>query len=181
MILRPLRSGVFLAVLLQLGCAHLRAGDVVKFPDKQDTLLCTTNGNCSVRVFARIGPNQACEVMPEFETVRVSPGKTPNMRWDIESIDTGHRYKYRFEFRPTEQPPVYGIQIRNNTAQDFDTPSFGRDAQGREDKAKFTWMNKHMRALPLLPFDYDIKVERSLRDQDNWSRCTPLDPRIVNE
>lgn len=166
-------SASIIAALLATGCAPMIVTfNVVDFPKKEPLKPCDTNGNCPMQIYARTNAKDECEVMPEFDTVRVGVGYTPNMRWEIEPLDTDGKYEFRFKSS--------GIVISGNTPADFSGGGFG-SSHGREDKAKFTWKNNHGRSLPTAPFDYEINVERSLADKDAWSPCTRVDPKIVNE
>lgn len=183
MAIQLLRLSALLSVLLQLGCAsggaHVKT--VYEFPPKLDTLPCDSNGNCKVVVYVRVTASDKCEAMAEYATVKVMAGKTPKMRWDIEPREPGHVYDYRFAFEPTSHPPVYGIEIVNNTPLDFDAPGYERTFFGKDDKTKFKWDNKHGRSLPHDPFSYNLHVQRSPHNQEVWSDCTPIDPKIIND
>jgi hypothetical protein len=179
---------VLAAALLLAGCAGAPgggAGVLVSFPAKKPELRCDSNGVCSIKVYARIAPGGGCEVMPEYEDVRIGkhpqtgePFK-PKMRWKIDSIDPGHAYDYRFAFRPADTPPVYGIEIHgNNPTVDFDKPGHDVNGRGVRDVTTFKWDNKHGR--PYL-FHYDLNVERSPHNQDTWSACARVDPKMYND
>jgi hypothetical protein len=145
MAIQLLRLSALLSVLLQLGCTSggAQVKTVYEFPPKRDTLECNNDGNCAVVVHVRVTASDKCEAMAEYKTVTVKAGKTPKMRWDIEPLEPGHVYDYRFAFEPTLHPPVYGIEIVNNTPSDFDAPGYEKTFFGKDDKTKFKWDNKH--------------------------------------
>ena len=141
------------------------------------TLECV--GNCKIDVFARINADGRCEVLPEYDAVRVPARKTPKMTWRIESLMPAKTHDFRFEFDPATTPPRYGIEIlRNDPSKDFDDPGYDKDFIFFPNKMKFKWQNKHERPGT---FDYNIVVSSSPRDKDTWSPCKPLDPRIIND
>jgi hypothetical protein len=172
MSVRPLRLLVLAAILSQLGCAQrpIDVRIVTPFPSKKSILPCDSNDSCKMKVYARIAAADKCEVMPEYETLFVMAGKTPTLRWEIESIDVANPFEYQF----TLSPP--GIDIQHYTSLDFDAP----DHDGA--KSKFKWKDKHQRSRPADPFNYDIHVERRRAGSTGiWSPCKALDPRIVND
>ena len=160
MSIRLLRLGASLVVLLQLGCAAVAIppARIHEFPPKKDTLKCD-NGNCKAAVYARIAALDACEVMPEYKTMKVLAGWKPTMMWKIEKVDrAGDKYDYRFDFRSSVAPPIYGVYIvGNDPTQDFDGPGYGI-VSSQEDKSIFKWNNKHGRSLPKDPFQYNLPV-----------------------
>ena len=176
-----LHAALLASMLVPLGCATPARLNTVAFPVKQDTLTCRSNGSCKMLVYARIGDSGQCEVMPEYDTMDVKASYTPKMVWRLKSIDTGHQYDYRFQL-VSSSPPVYGIDILNNTGQDFDKPDYDPDpVNGKKDVTTFKWDNKHGRSLPKDPFPYQLNVERSLHNQDHWSPCDRVDPKIIND
>jgi hypothetical protein len=179
-----LLMSALMAAGLQLGCAPLpiRIETITPFPPKTQTHVCDNNGTCKVVVYARATSESKCEVMAEYYEVRVAAGWTPTMMWEINPIDTGHPYDYRFALEPSATPPVYGIEILGNTPQDFANPDYGRKWIFFADDTKFKWDDRHQRSLPSAPFDYNLHVLRSPHNKDDWStECDKVDPRIVND
>ena len=179
-----LLMSALMAAGLQLGCTPMvvRIDAITPFPQKMQTKVCDNNGTCKILIYARAASEGKCEVMAQYEEVRVPDRWAPKMMWQVNPIDMGHPYDYKFELVLSLAPPRYGIEILGNTSQDFANPDYGRKFIFFPDDTKFTWDNMHGRSLPSAPFKYNLHVLRSPHNQTDWSTtCDQVDPKIVNE
>lgn len=173
-----LLAGALSVAMLQFGCTSMMPRDA---PTKQNHA-CPRNATCQVRVYPSVGPNQECKVWPEFEDLIVAPGQTPKMRWQIKP---GPHDRYDYEF--VIGPPVNGVKIIGNTAEDFDSPGYDTNWHGGRDKKTFKWENRHLRPRPGMPpiaFPYELFIQRRLHgapSTDPWLPCPMVDPTIINK
>ncbi len=186
MIQVSIKTAALAATLGLGGCAGFdfmgggpRPVQAVDFEAKKAEKRCDSNGVCRIKVFVRIAPNGKCEVMPQFDDIKIGPGFKPKMHWKLDSIDVGHVYDYRFALSPSSTPPVHGIAIpTNDPTLDFYDPDHDTNPSGQKDITTFKWDNKHDRVRTVA---YDLNVERSLHNQNVWSACDRVDPKMFNE
>jgi hypothetical protein len=165
-----------LLLMVQCGCT-VPSERFLDFPSKSAELPCNSNGTCKVTVYAKSDSTTHCTVMAETKLVRVASDRTPTLLWELNSLDSGHPYDYRFSIAP--EPQGYGIDIVGNTPQNFTNPGYGTTFIVITGKKKFKWADVHGRPVSL---DYELHVVRSPHNQDDWSTsCGAIDPKIAND